>query len=39
VAERLKIKAVEPMIPEVSEVSNEAKVSVVVGEDNAAAEG
>jgi hypothetical protein len=39
VAERLKIKNVEPMIPEVAEVSNEAKVSVVVGEDNAAAEG
>jgi hypothetical protein len=39
VAERLSIKKVQPMIPEVSEVSNEAKVSVVVGEDNAAAEG
>jgi LytR cell envelope-related transcriptional attenuator len=39
VAERLKIKNVEAMIPEVAEVSNEAKVSVVVGEDNAAAEG
>ena len=39
VAERLQIKNVEPMIPEVAEVSNEAKVSVVVGEDNAAAEG
>ena len=39
VAERLKIKNVEPMIPEVAEVSNEAKVSVVVGEDNATAEG
>ena len=39
VAERLSIKNVEPMIPEVAEVSNEAKVSVVVGEDNAAAEG
>jgi hypothetical protein len=39
VAERLKIENVEPMIPEVAEVSNEAKVSVVVGEDNAATEG
>jgi hypothetical protein len=39
VAERLSIKNVEPMIPEVAEVSNEAKVSVVVGEDNAPAEG
>jgi hypothetical protein len=39
VAERLNIKKVEPMVPEVAEVSNEAKVSVVVGEDNAAAEG
>jgi hypothetical protein len=39
VAQRLKIKNVEPMIPEVAEVSNEAKVSVVVGEDNAPAEG
>jgi hypothetical protein len=39
VAERLGIKNVEPMIPEVAEVSNEAKVSVVVGEDNAPAEG
>jgi hypothetical protein len=35
VAERLNIKNVEAMIPEVAEVSNEAKVSVVVGEDNA----
>jgi hypothetical protein len=39
VAERLSIKNVEAMIPEVAEVSNEAKVSVVVGEDNAPAEG
>jgi len=39
VAERLKIKKVQPMVAEVAEVSNEAKVSVVVGEDNAAAEG
>jgi hypothetical protein len=39
VAERLQIKKVQPMIAEVAEVSNEAKVSVVVGEDNAAAEG
>jgi hypothetical protein len=39
VAERLSIENVEPMIPEVAEVSNEAKVSVVVGEDNAPTEG
>jgi LytR cell envelope-related transcriptional attenuator len=39
VAERLSIKNVEPMIPEVAEVSNEAKVSLIVGEDNAPAEG
>ena len=39
VAERLKIKKVQPMVAEVAEVSNEAKVSVVVGEDNAATEG
>jgi hypothetical protein len=39
VAQRLNIKKVEPMVAEVAEVSNEAKVSVVVGEDNAAAEG
>jgi len=39
VAERLSIKKIEPMIAEVAEVSNEAKVSVVVGEDNATAEG
>ncbi len=39
VAERLNIKKVQPMVAEVAEVSNEAKVSVVVGEDNAAAEG
>jgi LytR cell envelope-related transcriptional attenuator len=39
VARRLNIKKVEPMVAEVAEVSNEAKVSVVVGEDNAAAEG
>jgi hypothetical protein len=39
VAERLKIKSVQAMIPEVKEVSNQAKVAVVVGEDNAAAEG
>jgi LytR cell envelope-related transcriptional attenuator len=39
VAERLKIKKVQPIVAEVGEVSNEAKVSVVVGEDNAAAEG
>lgn len=39
VAERLNIKKVQPMVAEVAEVSNEAKVSVVVGEDNAATEG
>jgi LytR cell envelope-related transcriptional attenuator len=39
VAQRLSIKKIEPMVAEVAEVSNEAKVSVVVGEDNAAAEG
>jgi hypothetical protein len=39
VAERLAIAKVEPMTAEVKEVSNKAKVSVVVGEDNAAAEG
>jgi hypothetical protein len=39
VAEKLKIKKVQPMVAEVAEVSNEAKVSVVVGEDNAATEG
>jgi len=39
VAERLNIKKVQPIVPEVAEVSNQAKVSVVVGEDNAAAEG
>jgi hypothetical protein len=39
VAQRLNIKKVAPMVAEVAEVSNEAKVSVVVGEDNAAAEG
>jgi hypothetical protein len=39
VAERLSIKKVQPMVAEVSEVSNEAKVSVVVGEDNAPTEG
>jgi LytR cell envelope-related transcriptional attenuator len=39
VAERLNIKKVQPMVAEVAEVSNQAKVSVVVGEDNAAAEG
>lgn len=39
VAQRLSINNVEPMIPEVAEVSNEAKVSVVVGEDNAPTEG
>lgn len=39
VAERLSIKKIEPTIAEVAEVSNGAKVSVVVGEDNATAEG
>jgi hypothetical protein len=39
VAKRLTIAKVEPMTAEVKEVSNKAKVSVVVGEDNAAAEG
>lgn len=39
VAQRLDIKKVQPMVAEVAEVSNEAKVSVVVGEDNATAEG
>jgi hypothetical protein len=39
VAERLGIKHVEAMVPEVSEVSNEAKVSLIVGEDNAPPEG
>jgi hypothetical protein len=39
VAKSLKIKNVEPIIPEVSEVSNGAKVSVIVGEDNAPTEG
>jgi hypothetical protein len=39
VAERLNIKKVQPMVAEVAEVSNEAKVSVVVGEDNATTEG
>ena len=39
VAKDLKIKKVQPMVAEVAEVSNGAKVSVVVGEDNAAAEG
>jgi hypothetical protein len=38
VAQRLAIKKVQPMPAEVREVSNEAKVAVVVGEDNAAAE-
>jgi LytR cell envelope-related transcriptional attenuator len=39
VAKRLNISKIEPMVAEVAEVSNEAKVSVVVGEDNATAEG
>jgi hypothetical protein len=38
VAKELKFKKIQPMTAEVAEVSNEAKVSVVVGEDNAAAE-
>ncbi len=39
VAKRMSIPKVQPMTAEVKEVSNQAKVSVVVGEDNAAAEG
>jgi hypothetical protein len=39
VAEKLNFKKVQPMTAEVAGVSNEANVSVVVGEDNAAAEG
>jgi hypothetical protein len=39
VAEKLQFKKVQPMTAEVREVSNKANVSVVVGEDNAAAEG
>ncbi len=39
VAKRLQIKKVQPMTPEVAGVSNDAKVSIVVGEDNAATEG
>ena len=39
VAKQLSIAKVEPMTAEVSEVSGEANVSVVVGEDNAPAEG
>jgi hypothetical protein len=39
VAKPLSIAKVEPMTAEVSEVSGEANVSVVVGEDNAPAEG
>jgi hypothetical protein len=38
VAEKLRFKKVQPMTAEVKEVSNNANVSVVVGEDNAAAE-
>jgi LytR cell envelope-related transcriptional attenuator len=38
VAKQLQIKKIQPMTAEVAEVSNKAKVSVVVGEDNAAAE-
>jgi LytR cell envelope-related transcriptional attenuator len=38
VAEKLQFKKVQPMTAEVKEVSNKANVSVVVGEDNAAAE-
>lgn len=37
VAKQLSISKVEPMTSEVAQVSGEAKVSVVVGEDNAAA--
>jgi hypothetical protein len=39
VAKQLSIAKVEPMTAEVSEVSGEANVSVVVGEDNAPTEG
>jgi hypothetical protein len=39
VAKQLSITKVEPMTAEVSEVSGEANVSVVVGEDNAPTEG
>ncbi|HEY0279838.1 MAG TPA: LytR C-terminal domain-containing protein [Solirubrobacterales bacterium] len=39
VAERLSISKIQPMISEVAEVSGGANVSVVVGEDNAPAEG
>jgi LytR cell envelope-related transcriptional attenuator len=39
VAKRMSIAKVQPMTAEVKEVSNKANVSVVVGEDNAAAEG
>lgn len=39
VAEKLSISKVEPMVSEVAEVSGGANVSVVVGEDNAPAEG
>ena len=39
VAKQLSIDKVEPMTTEVSEVSGEASVSVVVGEDNAPTEG
>jgi hypothetical protein len=38
VAAKLQFKKVQPMTAEVKEVSNKANVSVVVGEDNAAAE-
>jgi hypothetical protein len=38
VAKELNFKKIQPMTAEVAEVSNEANVSVVVGEDNAAAE-
>jgi hypothetical protein len=39
VAKNLQIKKVQKMVAEVAEVSNGAKVAVVVGEDNAATEG
>jgi hypothetical protein len=39
VAKQLQIHKVQPMTAEVSGVSNGAKVSVVVGEDNVPAEG
>jgi hypothetical protein len=39
VAKELKFHKVQPMTAEIAEVSNNANVSVVVGEDNASTEG